>query len=214
MPFGRFRNIENSYSLYEAFLKTIGFFGGTFDPIHFGHINLAIQLFELHKLDQILFCPAYCSPFKEASPPSATPQQRLEMVRLAIEEIPHFRLSAYEIDRGDLSYTIDTLQHLQGESRGSVKFRLLLSEEEITHLDRWKDVQRLIKLAPPLIGCRSSSAFEGPLAQSLRTAFTQTHMMEISSTEIRARLRKGLYCGHLVPRKTLDYIRENEIYPD
>ncbi len=195
-------------------MKTIGFFGGTFDPIHFGHINLAIQLFELHKLDEILFCPAYCSPFKEAAPPFATPQQRLEMVRLAIEEIPHFRLSAYEVDRGDLSYTIDTLQHLQGESRGSVKFRLLLSEGEIKHLDRWKDVERLMQLAPPLIGCRSPSDPEGPLARSLRGALTRTHMMEISSTEVRFRLKKGLYCGHLVPRKTLDYIRENGIYPN
>jgi len=229
-------------------LKTIGFFGGTFDPIHFGHIGLAIQLLEIHKLDEVLFCPAYCSPFKTAAPPYASPEHRLAMSALAIEGIPRFRITPYEIDRGDPSYTIDTLQVLKGESRGPVKFRLLLSEEAAVHFDQWKDFQELIRLAPPLIGTRSSPqrtaaassyrpsasaiapsamAFDsrddlilprspesssGSLADVLRSGFTATKIFEISSTEIRARLKKGLYCGHLLPGKTLEYIQDNGLY--
>jgi nicotinate-nucleotide adenylyltransferase len=192
--------------------KTIGFYGGTFDPIHFGHINLAVQLLEIHPLDEVLFCPAYCSPFKTAAPPRATPQQRLEMVKIALEGIPRFRITTYEIDRNDPSFTIDTLQMIKKEGKGEVNFRLLLSEEAASHFDQWKNFQDLIRLAPPIIGTRSSSILRGSLADSLRSGYTPTKIFEISSTDIRARLKKGLYCGHLVPEKVLDYIQTNGLY--
>lgn len=192
--------------------KTIGFFGGTFDPIHFGHINLAIQLLEIHHLDEVLFCPAYCSPFKTMSMPFASPQHRLEMVRLALVGIPHFRISSYEIDRNDPSFTIDTLRKIKGEERGEVHFRLLLSEEAASHLDQWKDYQDLIRLAPPLIGTRFPPRLKGRLAESLQSGFTQTKIFEVSSTEIRTRLKMGLYSGHLVPENVLGYIKANGLY--
>ncbi len=210
MPCGRFRNTGSCFSLFKS--KTIGFFGGTFDPIHFGHIHLAIQLFEIHKLDEVLFCPAYCSPLKTAAPPHASPQHRFAMSALAIEGIPHFRMTSYEIERADPSSTIDTLHALHGESRGAVKFRLLLSEEAAAHFDQWKDFQELIRLAPPLIGVRSSPQLHGNLADALSPGFTATEIFEVSSTSIRARLKKGLYCGHLVPNKALEYIEHNGLY--
>jgi nicotinate-nucleotide adenylyltransferase len=192
--------------------KTIGFYGGTFDPIHFGHLNLAVQLLEIHHLDEVLFCPAYCSPLKSASPPHASPQHRLEMVRIALEGMPRCRLTSYEVDRNDPSFTIDTLRMIQGEGKGEVKFRLLLSEEAAAHFDQWKDFRDLIRLAPPLIGTRSLPALRSSLTETLCPGFTQTKIFDISSTEIRARLKKGLYCGHLVPGKVLDYIRVNGLY--
>ena len=192
--------------------KSIGFYGGTFDPIHFGHINLAVQLSEIQHLDEVLFCPAYCSPFKTAAPPHANPQHRLEMLKIALEGIPHFHIPSYEIDRNDPSFTIDTLRAIKGEFKGDVKFRLLLSEEAATQFDQWKEFQELIRIAPPLIGTRSTNAVKGSLAASLRTGFTPTKVFEISSTEIRERLKKGLYCGHLVPAKVLDYIEANRLY--
>src|SRR5262245_48826648 len=153
--------------------KTIGFYGGTFDPIHFGHINLAVQLLEIHRLDEVLFCPAYCSPLKTAAPPHASGQHRFEMVRVALEEVPHFRITSYEVDRNDPSFTIDTLRMIQGEGRGEMKFRLLLSEEAATHFDQWKDFRDLIRLAPPLIGTRSMPSMRTSLAETLRSGFTQ-----------------------------------------
>lgn len=167
--------------------KKVGFFGGTFDPIHFGHISLAIQLLEKGKLDEILFCPAFCSPFKVATPPVASPEQRLAMLKLALE-IPQFKISTIEIDRRGPSYTVDTIRSLSSEG---VQLRLLLSDEAAAHLDQWKDTQELIRLAPPLIGPRE---------------------IQISSTQIRGRLKRKLYCGHLIPAKTLDYILVNHLY--
>ncbi len=168
------------------FMKTIGIFGGTFDPIHFGHIDLAIQLFEKHKLDGVLFCPAFCSPFKKDKPPIASPQHRLEMVRIAIVGIPHFKISDYEIERNDLSFTIDTLQAI-GEK--GVKYHLLLSQETADSLDQWKDSKELIQLAAPFIGKQN---------------------FKISSTEIRERINKGLYVGHMTP--VLKYIQDHGLY--
>lgn len=167
--------------------KTVGFFGGSFDPIHFGHIALAVQLMEDHKLDEILFCPAFCSPFKTSAPPVATPQQRLAMLKLALD-LPQFKITTYELDRDGCSYTIDTIRALQTEG---VQFRLLLSDEAATHLDKWKETRELIRLAPPLIAPRE---------------------IQISSTEIRERLKKKLYCGHLVPAKALEYIQSHRLY--
>lgn len=193
-------------------MKTIGFFGGTFDPIHFGHIHLAIQLMEAQKLDEVLFCPAYCSPLKTDSPPFASPHHRLQMVKLAIQDIPHFHLTSYEADREVPSYTVDTLKHLQGENGDTVHFRLILSEEAAERLEEWKDFRQLLKIAPPLIGTRSACHLKTHLAGVLKAGYTQTQRFEISSTEIRRRLKLGLYCGHLLPDKTLDYIQAHRLY--
>lgn len=192
--------------------KIVGFFGGTFDPIHFGHINLALQLLEIHHLDSVLFCPAYCSPFKTAAPPNVNPGHRLAMVKLALEGIPKLQMTSYEIDRGDPSYTIDTLHVLKKESGEQVGFRLLLSEEAAACLEQWKDFQELIHLAPPLIGARLSSQMPKQLAHPLHSYYTRTKIFEISSIEIRERLKRGLYCGHLVPSKVLEYIQQYSLY--
>ncbi len=168
-------------------MKKIGFFGGSFDPIHFGHISLAIQLMESARLDEILFCPAYCSPFKATAPPIANGPERLAMLKLALD-IPQFKVCTLELEKKEASYTIDTLRSLKSEA---VQLRLLLSDESAAQLEQWKETQELVALAPPLIGPRA---------------------IQISSTDIRARLKKRLYCGHLIPAKTLDYILANRLY--
>ena len=109
------------------------------------------------------------------------------MLKLALE-IPKFKICTIELERKGPSYTVDTIRALQSER---TQFRLLLSDEAARHLGQWKDTQELVKLAPPLIF---------PLELS------------ISSTQIRARLEKNLYCGHLVPAKVLAYIEKNCLY--
>lgn len=168
-------------------MKTIGFFGGSFDPIHFGHISLAIHLLETYHLDEILFTPAFCSPFKMESPPVASPHHRLKMLEAALD-FPRFKICTLEIDRKGPSYTIDTLRELQKEG---TKIRLLLSDEASLYLEKWKEAAELVKIAPPLVGPRE---------------------IKISSTDIRNRLKKKLYCGHLIPAKALDYIFLNGLY--
>lgn len=188
--------------------KNIGLFGGSFDPIHFGHINLAIQLMEIHQLDEVIWMPAYCSPFKTSTPPKASPKDRAAMLKAALEKIPRFRISTLEVERNGPSYTIDTVRALSSEN---ASLRLLLSEEAAAHFNQWKEAGELLRLAPPLIGGRRAGAPPN-LSDSLKKAFTPTRILEISSTEVRERLKKKLYCGHLIPAKALDYIHLHHLY--
>jgi nicotinate-nucleotide adenylyltransferase len=188
-------------------MKKIGFYGGTFDPIHFGHLFLALQLAEYHELDQVLVCPAFCSPFKKNHVPSASAEHRLQMIQLAVEEIPHMEVLPLEVEAKKISYTIDTIRSLPPAA-----YHLLLSEESAVSFLQWKEAEELALIAPPLIGCRRGA---GSLPQNipfLQKGFTSTKIMEISSTEIRDRLKNKLYCGHLVPAKALDYIECHQLY--
>lgn len=162
-----------------------GFLGGTFDPIHFGHLNLAITLKEAHGLDKILICPAWENPFKTGKK-MASPEHRLAMCRLAIEGLKGFEVLDYEVKKGGPSYTIDTIQYLNRP------LRLLLGDDQLAGFSKWKEAETLKKLAPPLVGSRET--------------------MQISSTNIRERLERGLPCVHLVPYKVLDYIFKNDLY--
>jgi nicotinate-nucleotide adenylyltransferase len=181
---------------------SIGLFGGTFDPIHNGHLSLALDLMETTGLKKVLFIPAFRSPFKEAV---ASSHHRLAMVRLAIAPFPHFEVSDWEILQGGVSYTIDTVRHFS--SFGPC--RLLLSEESAALFFSWKEPLELIRLAPPLIGYRGEKRLDHP---SLQTGLTPTRLLDISSTEIRERLKKNLPIAHLLPNKALDYIQTHRVY--
>lgn len=211
--YGHYLNTEN-YSLLSKSKRSIGFFGGSFDPIHLGHLNLAIQLYESHCLDEIWFCPAFLSPHKQNQYPLSG-QLRLEMVKLALAEIPTFKVIDTEINREGVSYTIDTLEALGHQSQD--QFHLLLGEDSLKDFSTWKDFKKIIEIAPPLIGTRFSSSEEigfenSPLGEALKKGFTPINRFEISSTNIRERLQNKLYCGHLIPRKVLDFILQNHLY--
>jgi nicotinate-nucleotide adenylyltransferase len=193
-------------------VKTIGIYGGSFDPIHLGHLNLALELLERCQLDEVLFCPVFCSPFKLALPPIASPEHRLAMLTAALEGIPQFQITPVEIERGGSSFTVDTLRLLSQNK--NARYRLLLSEETAAHLHLWKEPQEILRLAPPLIGTRSGGQLleASPLKNQLIKNLVQTPLFDIQSTQIRERLKKKLYCGHLVPHKALDYIYKHQLY--
>ena len=192
----------------------IGFFGGTFDPIHFGHLNLALQMIEKHRLTQILFCPAYISPHKQAKPPTVSKHHRKVMVTLAIEPIPEFHLLDWELEKEGPSYTIDTIRELKKRNPHQ-QIRLILGQDALKEFFAWKEVEELVHLAPPLVGSRQGtipSDLPPSIQEAVRAGMTQTPEMDISSTAIRERLGSGKYCGHLVPSKVLDYIHQNQLY--
>jgi nicotinate-nucleotide adenylyltransferase len=195
----------------------VGFFGGTFDPIHFGHLNLALELSEAHQLDQVLFCPTGLSPHKNATPPKAESQHRKSMVEMAIASIPQFMFCDAEIERKTPCFTMDTIRILK-ELRAQDQFFLLLGEDALTRLHEWKDVGQLLEEVIPLIGTRifanSASVQELPLPIRLKVekGVTPIHLMDISSTDLRERLRLGLRCDFLVPANVLDYIYANKLY--
>lgn len=199
----------------------IGIYGGTFDPIHLGHLSLAIDMMEKRQLEEIWFCPVGISPHKRDQPPT-TVHHRLEMLQKALEGIPYFRILDIETKRQGPSYTIDTLYHVLGEEAKqthSRNFCLILGDDAVPSFCRWHQPEEIVKLVPIFIGRRLQKPLdfkeiEGDPAilSLLAQGMTDTKMMEISGTEIRKRLAAGLYCGHLLPGKVLDYIYANKLY--
>ncbi len=192
--------------------RSIGFIGGTFDPIHFGHINLALALKEVCGFDEVLFCPTPISPLKKEHPIPI--KHRLRMVELAIEHIPGFLLFDYEATTRGPHYTIDTIKYLIKDSKkrgGHTSISLILGEDITDEFMKWKDVETLVELATPIVGNRfkeSLNKVPSILSENIHTI----PMMEISATEIRKRLKNKLYCGHMLPAKVLDYIYHHQLY--
>lgn len=192
----------------------IGFFGGTFDPPHLGHLNLAIAIREERYLDSVLFCPAAANPHKSVGP-KASPAHRLAMLQLAVESIPGFSVLDWECKRPGPSYTSETLQHLAKEGRTNL--RLILGADIALTLPHWHEPEAVIRLAPPLVGARPGFPLTfpgGAVGEALYGGVTYVPQMDISSTIIRHRLLHGLYCGHLLPQKVLDYIVLHRLYSD
>lgn len=200
--------------------QRIGLFGGTFDPIHFGHLNLAFELMEKRQLDQVWFIPAQVNPFKVQIPPVSI-DHRIAMVQLAIQEVPQFHLKELEKERPPPSYTIDTLKAFIAEEAYSPtpnQFFLLLGEDAVPGFIQWHLPEEIVKLVPLLIGSRSGSwqealdSFSLPIREAIQKGLTLTRLMDISGTEIRRRLMQHLYCGHLLPASVLHYIQDSKIY--
>lgn len=175
----------------------VGLYGGSFDPIHFGHLNLALEILEHKGLDKIFFCPAALNPLKSEL---GTPQQhRLEMLKLALEPLPMFEILTWEFDRGGPSYTIDTLKKFIEDYPHPY---LILGEDLLSDFHQWKDWQQIQELATIVTGPRSC-------AEKEKTGY---RVIEVSSTELRDRLSKGLYCEHLMPKNVVDYIHTHQLY--
>lgn len=206
----------------DSVRRKIGFFGGSFDPIHFGHIHLALSLQEAHHLDEVWFCPAFVSPHKTLAPPQASAEHRLEMTRLALLPFESFRLLEDEVRRQGPSYTIDTVKALLSSplfQEKSSELFLLLADDALATLSTWKEIDELLLLARPLLGTRkhiqqqpSLSLLSSDSFQRVEQGRTEIPLLDISSTYLRDRLHRKLYCGHLIPQKVLDYIHQNRIY--
>lgn len=181
--------------------KKVGIFGGTFDPVHFGHLNLAVSLMETCSLDEVLFFPAGLSPFKESARPTASAEHRLAMLALAVAPVKKFRLIDWEIKANGPSYTIDTVRRLSEDP--SLELHLLIGEDHLATLSRWKEADELIRLAPPLVAAREGKGGGKTV---------KIPLFEISSTDVRQRLTQKKYCGHLVPASVLDYIQKHQLY--
>ncbi len=200
-------------------IKKVGFFGGTFDPIHLGHINLALEMLEIHGLDEVFFCPVSQSPHKAEDPPVASKEQRRAMVVAAIAPIPAFTFLDIEIQKTEPVYTIDSIRYLIKMDESKVKkYYLILGEDSFENFHLWKEFEELATLAPPLIGARLSDSdlpskkLPKTVSDILKAGLTKTRIMAISATDIRSRLKKKMYCGHLLPDKVWDYINQNGLY--
>jgi len=194
-------------------MKKIGFYGGSFDPVHFGHINLCLEIAEKHQLDKVLICPANISPNKKRDSPPVSKDHRLKMTALAIEDIKDFQLIDNEIKRAGISYTVDTLNELK-KIYPEDHFFLILGLDTFKDFSTWKNPDEILKLAEPLIGARDFIQLDPHLKyfDDFKKGMTKTQMFDISSTEIRKRIQEKKYIGHLLPAKVVDYIYDNGLY--
>ena len=200
--------------------KKIGIFGGTFDPVHLGHLIMAEQCREQAQLDQVWFIPAARPPHKQER--TLTPfAQRVEMLTLAIAGMPAFRVDDLEKDRPGPSYTAETLQSLH-ERYPQTQFSLLLGSDSLPDLPEWKNPKRIIELAELLVYGRPDWPLRGveEVRQSLtlgdetllRLRVVHAPLIDIASRDLRERVTQHRSIRFLVPRAVECYIEEKKLY--
>jgi nicotinate-nucleotide adenylyltransferase len=187
----------------------VGLFGGSFDPIHHGHLLVAQAAAEVLGLGEIRFVPAREQPFK-AGEHAATAADRVTMVERAIAGSPGMRLERLELDRPGPSYTVDTLRALQAREPGTT-FVLLVGSDAAKDLHRWHEAADVMRLARVVVFGRAG---EAPPAMPPGTTFITVPSIGISSTAIRERVRRGLTIRYWVPDAVAAWIAERGLYRD
>ena len=212
-------------------MQPIGIFGGTFDPIHFGHLRLAEELAEAIGLDRVLFIPAGQPPHRGA--PRTAAAHRLEMVRRAVAGNPRFEADAREVNSPRPSYTVDTLTELRAELGPHRPLWLLLGADAFLGLTTWHEWQRLFELANLAVAARPGAQLlqADAMPQELKNEVAQRQLadgaaagpagsvllrqmtpLDISATVIRDTLGRHGSARYLLPEAVLGYIHEHQLY--
>ena len=203
--------------------KSIGFFGGTFNPIHLGHLIAAEYAKEFSSLDTVYFIPTGTPSHKEKVA-NISPMHRVQMVRLAIQTNPSFSLLLHDVQRDCPTFTIDTLVELSREfPREEYQYFFIVGSDAILTLPFWKSPQKILEYTEFLVGRRQADflveEFLTPVYRKIPEANKKIHFfpmpfIEISSTMIRERLSHKKSIQYLVPRTVESYIDTNNLYKE
>jgi len=196
----------------------IGVLGGTFDPIHIGHLKVAEEVTARLNLSEIIFMPAG-QPWLKGDNPISLAEHRVEMVRLAIAGKPYFKLSTVEIDRAGPTYTVDTMAELRRQLGSGHELFFILGWDNLIQLPEWQEPSRLIKLcrlvAVPRVGYPDidlSSLDAAIPGLSQRVILLDSPRIDINASEIRQRVKDGLSIHNLVPEPVERYIKQHRLY--
>lgn len=209
----------------------IAIIGGTFNPIHYGHLRIAEEAREALALDKIVFMPANIAPHKTESPASA--EARLEMIRLSIAGNPSFELSDIEIKRGGRSFTIDTLRALKEKDK-SLDISLIIGNDSFNDITTWCEYEAIFESASFIVVERPGypvkkpgdvlpvelarkfwyDAGKGMFLNSFGTTLTYltTTLLDIASSEIREKVKAGSSVRYLLPDPAIEYIQKTGLY--
>jgi nicotinate-nucleotide adenylyltransferase len=195
----------------------LGIYGGTFDPVHLGHLILAETCREACALDEVWFIPAAVSPHKQSRP--VTPgKQRMEMLRFAIAGHPQFKLCSWELDRPGPSYTVDTLRHLKQEDPDR-ELCLLLGADALADFPKWREPQAILELAQLIAVSRGEQPADlDPITAAWgtqaadRVTCVQMPAIGISASDIRHRAATGRSIRFLAPRPVELFILQHQLY--
>lgn len=199
-------------------MKKVGIMGGTFNPIHLGHLFLAENAYEQLGLDEVLFLPSKNPPHKEY-PYQVTQQQRVEMITLAIEDNPHFELSTMELEREGITYTADTLTMLN-KQHPNVEFYFIIGADSLFSLHYWMNPQVIFNSCTVVAANRDNSDHNLLIQQieCLKETFNANIIlidmpaMQISSEMIRENIATGKSVRYTLTDKVLEYIQKNKLY--
>jgi nicotinate-nucleotide adenylyltransferase len=201
--------------------KTVILFGGSFDPIHVGHVAVAAASCKKLCADEVVFVPAKRSPHKLDNPTTSA-DHRLKMVSIAIEDTPCFTVSDCEINRPQPSYTFDTLKHFRQLLGSETQICFLIGADTIDDLPKWHRIEELMTL------CRFCTMYRGgrelPNFDQFRGVFSddriaqlqediiETPLLDISSTDIRTKLAAGQSVDDMLSPNVINYIKQNRLY--
>ena len=197
--------------------QRVGVIGGTFDPIHLGHLVIADRVREALDLDRVLFVPAWLSPLKLDTTP-ASPEHREAMLRLAIADHQSFELSRVDLEREGPSYTVDTLELLTRRLGSGTELNFVLGADSLVDLPLWHAPDRLIQLARlavvPRPGFSSDLDVLDRAIPGSKEAIRQVDapLLEISATDLRRRVAERRSIRYLVPEAVRAYIQEHRLY--
>jgi nicotinate-nucleotide adenylyltransferase len=182
----------------------IGIYGGTFDPVHIGHLLLARDAVESLGLDVLIFSPNRVSPHKLAVEP-APGEARLAMLRAAIEGEPRFRVDGWELGREAPSFSVELAEHVAATAGGGATLYFLVGADNLAQLETWHRHGDLARLVRFVVLGRNADTPPHPFPEIARR-------IDVSSTEIRARIREGKSARHLVPDNVLDIMKSKQLY--
>ena len=190
-------------------MGAVGIYGGTFDPIHHGHLITAQAVLEQRNLGKILFIPCNISPHK-MDEKSTQAFHRLEMIKLAVMDRPSFEVSDYEIKKEGISFTYDTLLEMK---KYFSELELIIGYDNIIKFDTWKEPEEILRLAKLVVlkrSCDTEGSFQHDFHKE--AAFVHTPRIEISASQIRERIRLNLPIDYLVPENVKEYINKLNLY--
>jgi nicotinate-nucleotide adenylyltransferase len=210
--------IHNEEKEMKDMMK-VGIMGGTFNPIHNGHLLLAENAYEQMGLDKVLFMPSKNPPHKNKTNIVAD-EDRLAMVALAIQDNPHFTLSTMEMEREGITYTADTLSILT-EKNPQIEYYFIIGADSLFMLETWKDPKTIFHLCTILIANRNLEEKEN-LEQQIRhlnSVYNEAHIIlltmpviEVSSAWIRARIAEHKSIRYVVPKEVMLYMETYNLY--
>ena len=194
----------------------IGVLGGTFDPIHLGHLIIAEEARDRLDLEEVCFVPAR-DPWMKAGQPLTSGHDRLSMARLAMEDNPFFRVSTLELERPGPSYTVDTLRELQEDYGPEAQLFFILGSDAFARFDEWKDPEGILGLATLVVVDRpgataSAEAIDQQVGNAGSVERVRGVHLEISAKDIRRRVAEGASIRYLVPEPVERYIYARGLY--
>lgn len=200
--------------------ERIGVFGGSFNPVHIGHLIVAQDALERMGLNRVIFLPAAQPPHKTTQP-IAPAVARLEMLRLALGDDPRFEVSSEEIDRGGISFTVDTLRRLRERYIGAELY-FLIGGDTLLELHTWREIETVLQLAHIVTMGRPGISMDEINSKTLRLPdpwparlaanIVIGHRVDVSSTDIRVRCSRGRSIRYLVPAAVERYIATHRMY--